>query len=1066
MSRISYTPPDQGGLPGLSESGRQEMISRSQELYNTLGPLIPPGEIAIRPSATASSQERAIRAFETPIVQPTENGTGVYQAMEVRDVQPGQTQFNVPSQLADSMRIAKEVCEKVKSANASAFDDPQFAANCGICHKPGKDSQGNPHLGGMLLTEQSKQFQNFSAGELAVRYNKVNYRPTLGECPPTMLSISKDQAIAKEERIQCQQKKDFSVKNCSQCFSDNTWDRVAPNTETINPTLSVIGNGYVHIYVAGTSDPIYKGLLKQNTTTQIPIDKFKENTIINISLRSTDDTGIDIYVAGYIQGLTSQGPFSMDIVRLASVDTISSSKPRLSKMISIDNFRLTGMRPGIGKSEALIQVTIPFTWVSLEEEASVVCNSPYVRTEAAANFLESDSCFKKGSGPGSYPLDCLQGKFTSVGCLPSGTAYPSTIEKGRAIAGNLGIGEIADNLYELSIQSATGRTTGGQVLTIPQWSESSLKCTGVAIESPCDRLVDGKISDDCMKYLYENRGAGKSIGATYTATGQYQSIRTQDNLPQFCTPEGTANPSTQAGRNLAGSSMGSIQSLKDFYNTIHGRANDNTLSDAERAEAIKQCYGAQLQKANTDSTSGSVVSSDTFPLWSAVGNVKLFGIVDGEKIVLRQAENVSDPLIQTKGLFKLKPGSCGKPGFISIVLANDPKMYIWWTPVTWKGIILLREPSDLNNQVMSPFRIDTCWRVVQSRYDGPRKNDFVSFESQRNPGQYLAIGPNGMYSTYARTPEEALYASFAKIGGLAQLSTSNEGESPAVPVQQWRRTYNGYDEGSTNISCFDNLSLDEAKAQCEMMPNCVSFSYSNNGGKNGCFKPDRAGYSYNNGTYDGYTKVTNGQPAALQSQRQGRCPAGMYQYGSHVGGFCCPVEPTNFDQEKGDFTVCPPLQAGRTKLNGKYICALDGTRAQGLPVCGQTPTPYTSPAYGGGGGGPFGFKCPGDAYITEIQGSSGQFYEKARVKCSDGTQSGQYGYASSNPFTSRSANGYTGVTIGAGQFTDSIDFKDGGGRRGGPGGGKYEANCPNGGKITGIYGRSGWWMDSFGIMCE
>lgn len=50
---------------------------------------------------------------------------------------------------------------------------------------------------------------------------------------------------------------------------------------------------------------------------------------------------------------------------------------------------------------------------------------------------------------------------------------------------------------------------------------------------------------------------------------------------------------------------------------------------------------------------------------------------------------------------------------------------------------------------------------------------------------------------------------------------------------------------------------------------------------------------------------------------QGRCPNGMYEYGTDKGGFCCPVKPSNDGQN------CPQ---GR-------VCAIDPTQTQGNPVC-------------------------------------------------------------------------------------------------------------------------------------
>jgi hypothetical protein len=72
----------------------------------------------------------------------------------------------------------------------------------------------------------------------------------------------------------------------------------------------------------------------------------------------------------------------------------------------------------------------------------------------------------------------------------------------------------------------------------------------------------------------------------------------------------------------------------------------------------------------------------------------------------------------------------------------------------------------------------------------------------------------------------------------------------------YRLTSPGYDEGSgVGQTCFDNLSVAEAQAQCSANPQCKSFSFAagvSRGG--GCFKMDHVGYNPNS-AYVGYTKV-------------------------------------------------------------------------------------------------------------------------------------------------------------------------------------------------------------------
>ncbi len=933
---------DSGGLPGLNISGAAK--------YNQLTPLLPPTQEVIQTTNTGTANERVSRAFTTPNI----TASGTSDALQIRDAPLATTQMTVQSQLSDTVRRT-QICEAVKTDDATAFNNPEFAANCGICHMPGKDSNGNGHVGGMYITAAARQTQEFAAGENAVKYGRVSYAPTLGVCPPGMFSVTKEQAVAKKERIECQKKKSFDVRNCGQCFATQEWDRVTESTEKLEPTLFLVGTntGNVIVESSMSGKTIYNGPIS-STPVSIPLDKSLRGDLQQYMIRYNGTT--NSIIGGYVQGTTLQGAFTMDIVQLIQVDTETGTKPRLSQTMTVNNLRISGIRPGINKTESNLRLIIPFVWISTDEDVAATCPSPYVLNETAMNYLESDSCFKKGSGPGNYSLDCLQDKFLSAGCLAAGTAYPGNFTTAAALAGNKRIGDIADDLYELSIQSATGRTSTGRILSLEEWSAASKKCTGRSIDSPCDRLVDGKMTSECAQYLYENRGATGRIGATYTGPAAQQSLRTEDEkMAQFCTADGAANPSKQ----WSASTMEnySVNRLKAYYNTIHSHANDNTLPDSERREAINQCYGAQLVKP----VEPTIVPKNSFT----------FIIAD----TIRQGSNADQ---MRNGRFILKPATCGRAGYVSIVLESNQTFYISINSNKTMGII----PQPSADTQMATFRQATCWRPVAGRNSAA---DYISFESLQYPGEYLILNNIQNSASYVgeiRNEAEMNAASFKRNGGLNTLVISNEGET-------------------------------------------------------------------------------------LNTQK-GACPQGMYQYGMWAGGFCCPVPPTNYDATLGDYIVCPTLAAGSRHLNGKYVCALDDTKTQGLPVCGAPPQPWRSAQYGGGGGAPFDFKCPQGTFVTQFSGGTtgrNEFMGNIRVQCSNGSNSGSYGTSVSNAFSTYNRNGFTGIDINAGGYVDGMNFRDGSGRRGGSGGSYNKVDCPTG-IITGIHGRTGSWMDAFGVHCN
>jgi hypothetical protein len=993
---------DLGGLPGFETK------------YNLLNALLPPDKTVLSPTIGTSTQERAYRAFEGVQAEPSATSN----ALELSRTPVAGSQFNVKDAVADTVRIAKEVCEAVKTADPTAFDNPAFAANCGICHKPGKNSSNEPHIGGMLISEQDRAAQEFAAGQLAIKYGRVAYNPTIGSCPTGMFTVDKDRTIAKKERIECQEKKLFSVNNCAQCYADQTWDRVAPNTETVAPKLFLIGSGGAIVNSGSTQ--LYNGELRTGSPIEITLTDSQEYIIM---LR-----GAQAYIGGYIQGATLQGNYTVDIARLIKVDTVANVKPVLRSMATVGSMSITTMKPAPGQMGARYILTVPFTWVSPNEEAALNCTSPYIRTEAGAQFLESDPCFRRGAVPGSYPLDCLQGKFLDVGCTAKGSSYPATADKAAALAGQKPIGTVAEELYELSIRAATGRTSAGTQLSIQEWSDASMKCTGVAVDTPCDRIVDGKISRDCMQYLYDNRGAGGRIGATYTSSNY--SMR--DGRPQFCTAAGSAAPAKGEPVNAT-----TVDSLKEFYNTIHARANDNTLTDEERATAINQCYGITLAQMKLGQ------KMDTVPQESFFLLSKTYGAVNGDSIISSQ-----NPM-----QWLLKTASCGKPGFVSIVPAADQSKFIQFN----KPVRLAAIPRSVNDPEMSLYRVDGCWRIVEGFI-----NDTVLFESARYPGMYLALGPNGMYITKAGTEVEQAHASFKKNGGLMKAVLSNEGRTASI-AQQWRKTVRGYDEGD-NISCFAGLSLDEARAECDSMDQCTSFSFSNTGDGGGCYKRGRFGYVLNNKGYDGYTKIRGDLPEPLIPEPiKGGCSQG-YEYGSPESGyFCCPVKPTNFSHTVGNYTACPV--GPKESVGGAYNCAQSSAKAGSHYVCGTEPRPWTSPLIGLTGGQPFNFKCPGDSYITSMKGLHGSYLHRIVAQCSDNTMSPQYGQVPGAPYAVSSPAGFTSMNVTHdNRYVGSMQLN--GGEYGPRKGSQVNLQCPPGTRITGIHGRSGGWIDDLGVHCK
>ena len=454
-------------------------------------------------------------------------------------------------------------------------------------------------VGGLFNLEDDKR----SSEENAKRMNsrRVNYTPSVGTCAPYMFAPNKEQCMKIKAQMECARKQNFEVPGCSTCYEDEKFYYLQDGYLKTQPAIFVQGQGKAVLKRTGQDDKKFDLAL---TPTRFELVGLEEGDTFTINVQ-----GDDSYISGYLEGTTPSGSFRIDIIRLTQVDIISGAKPRLAGMQEMNGENMSLIRPGRGKSELTLSLLNTFTFIEpTEEEARQCASAPFITKQSSANFLNSSPCYKKGQGPGTYSLECLQQTFESAGCTAQGTGYPSNIERAKALMidgfGKMkSIGQIAQTIYEASLQGATGKNASGSQLSIEEWNAKSTFCTGKSITSPCD-ISDpkGTISTDCLTYLWNNTGAYQTLaggpGQTYTNGVATTSLNAK-NQNRYCTAEGTMSPIGKNGLPnqdaiQAARSKGSVQNIKEFYDSIHRRANDNALEIIQRKEAILQCYGANV----------------------------------------------------------------------------------------------------------------------------------------------------------------------------------------------------------------------------------------------------------------------------------------------------------------------------------------------------------------------------------------------------------------------------------------------------------------------------------------
>ena len=499
-------------------------------------------------------------------------------------------------------------CEAATSADCSAFNDPTFGKDCGLCldigtaDEPALNSKQSPSIGGRVVLASEREYvESRAANGILPRYEA-----TVGTCPANRLVVTKAQCLTLERELKCKKNASYDLPSCSQCYSDTTYTIVDPN---VTPGL-IKGSGTINLMGEGVLKITESGFPSQ--TIQLSSNpraiqlKGIAMTQITMAVTPQDNQENPVTLSGYLSGTTTSGKFNIDLYRIVLTDSLTGRKPSTEGATTINGVRGMIMTSGFGQTQMSLVANSPFTFVEpLSQESARCKTTPFVTTQAAAEFLESDPCYKRGSGPGNYLLECLQNSFLANGCTQAGAGFPSDTSKAAMIMTNSDgsfrtIDTISNYVYSQALLAATG-ISGGQQATIESWSAASVFCNGKSITSPCDTVkkTSGPLTKECLSYLWNNQGASKPLGATYSmwsmATSLFSNKKSQD--PQFCRTTGTMSPLLPNGQQNTPAinywqQQGGVDNVKSKMNDIHQSANyQGTMDDAKRSQYISQCYG-------------------------------------------------------------------------------------------------------------------------------------------------------------------------------------------------------------------------------------------------------------------------------------------------------------------------------------------------------------------------------------------------------------------------------------------------------------------------------------------
>ena len=569
------------------------------------------------------------------------------------------------------MTLIIKGCEAVKTTDCNIFDNATFSKNCGVCLDIGTNSEGKPQTGGLVLTSKDKAYgKSQQKGNFLAPYiPTVGSCPsgkmvaTKAECLRLQKQLECQKGGTFGTPAGCSQ--------CFNDGTYHVVDPSSQAGLIVGSgTLTVVGSGTLEFSESGSSASDNNMTLELSSNPQsIPLSgpeytkitlkvnpypvptpyqdsktyrandfiSFIKDNVKNVyqmqegagapgyapdrpgdrlwRFRGTWDNypykvATPTFIAGYLQTPNEDESQTMDLYRIIMTDSQTGRKPRTIGQVTMEGQSFTKMGTGYGKTFMNLIGHSPFTFVDpLSQEASVCPGSPFITNPESARLLNSDPCYAKGSGPGTYNLECLQQIFQNNGCgLSSATldksAFPSTNAKAATLmvdeyGATLKINEIADTVYRAAVATATGVDSSGKKLSITDWSAASVFCTGVAINSPCDTLDEnGKLTDDCIVYLWDNQGENKIPKATYSLTSLARSMFSTGSTTRLCTRNGTYAPKNSNNQlnatNLAywkNRGNGSVAAVKAAMAQLHLDANSNLTTEDAKANFIKQCYG-------------------------------------------------------------------------------------------------------------------------------------------------------------------------------------------------------------------------------------------------------------------------------------------------------------------------------------------------------------------------------------------------------------------------------------------------------------------------------------------
>jgi hypothetical protein len=516
-------------------------------------------------------------------------------------------------------------CEELLGDGANvceALNDPRYR-ECGVCLKDGTNSDNKRHVGGLFFSEYDKRSQDILQKDVDPLFRKLD--PTIGKCNQRNFVTTFAKCQRRREQLLCEATGSFPRKipgqanNCAQCVEQGMrFVFRGSKDKEFTAVLHLIAQGNVVIshrginQVSNSSGP---GL----GYMRFVIDRTRENETINL----TNTGNATQILAGQWtnQPATRTLPFFETIINKESVNINgTTSGLRISRDIpanQLRNFRTGTLSISGNKSQGRYDLRLNVSGFLAEpdfdEEAADCPTGAFLGTDQSMRLLKSNPCFTENPNA-ALGQACVAALFMAAGGNVFGKGYPSSQAKtdevlkevsrklnNKAMA-SLTIDEIVEILAAKVDLANTGVSQNGEDVSIETINEASMFMLGIEVRSPCDiNSQNGPLTDSCLQYLYDNRGAGQKEGPTYTSSfGPNTS---------FCTRKGTASPTNAQGvknRSLIVQlrRYGGIRGVQGAFDSIHKLANSSggdNQNEVQRGLAF--CYGVIVPNQIPEQTS-------------------------------------------------------------------------------------------------------------------------------------------------------------------------------------------------------------------------------------------------------------------------------------------------------------------------------------------------------------------------------------------------------------------------------------------------------------------------------